>query len=144
MTSWQEIPQPVQDDLDALVSSALDTAQGLLDRNGELFPFGVTVDPRGDVAVVHGDPGPGEQPLSQDVLDLLHDGARHERDGLRAMAFVADVRLADSNAIRVELEHREHDEALVVLAPYRLTGLLRKRARFGDLGFLGGTRRVWP
>jgi len=48
MTSWRATTtQPVQDDLDALVTLAVDHAQHLLKKNGEFFPFGVAMSDEG-------------------------------------------------------------------------------------------------
>lgn len=69
MASWRDTtPQPVQDDLDAVVSTALDAALSMLSKGGEFFPFGVTVDGDGGVALAATDPGLGEHPDSNSVL----------------------------------------------------------------------------
>ncbi|WP_116452639.1 hypothetical protein [Blastococcus litoris] len=144
MIDWRDsTPQPVQDDLDGLVGPALDTAEQLLNENGEFFPFSLTLTADGGLGFVHGDPGHGERPPSQAVLEVLYDGAGAERDSLRAVAFVADVRYEGSDAVRVELEHRDGGPALAVLAPYSLQGLIRKRARFAALRLAEGTPRTW-
>ena len=69
------------------------------------------------------DPGTGERPASSDVLGLLVDGMRENREGLRAVAVCSDVRGSDNDAIRVELEHAEGPMA--VYLPY-------KKKRFGN------------
>jgi hypothetical protein len=46
----------VQDDLDGVVSAALDAAQHLLAKNGEFFPFGITVSDSGDIGLTATDP----------------------------------------------------------------------------------------
>ena len=144
-TAWRDAtPQAVQDDLDSLVGPAMEAAQELLGKHGEFFPFCLALDQGGQLGFVHADPGHGERPPSQAVLDVLYEGAIDQKVALRAVAFIADVRLAGSDAVRVELEHRDGGPGLAVLAPYRLAGLLRKRARFGDLELADGTRRVWP
>ncbi len=40
-------------DLDALLSSLLPSAQRMLDEHGEFYPFGVTMQEEGAVAIVH-------------------------------------------------------------------------------------------
>jgi hypothetical protein len=144
VSAWRDTTsQAVQDDLDSLVTPAIDAAAQLLNKNGEFFPFCLTVGLDGELGFDHADPGLGEQPPSQAVLDFLYEGAAAQQDTLRALAFVADVRLEGSDAVRVELEHRDGGPGLAVLAPYALRGLVRKRARFGDLQLAKGTRHIW-
>ncbi|MCF6743294.1 hypothetical protein E9529_03200 [Blastococcus sp. KM273128] len=136
-------PQPVQGDRDSLVGPAVDTAEQLLDEHGEFFPCSSTLTADGEIGFAHGDPGLGERPPSQAVPELLHAGAVAERDPIRAVAFVADVRHEGSDAVRVELEHRDGGPALAVPAPHSLRGIIRKRARFADLHLAEGTPRTW-
>jgi hypothetical protein len=144
VTSWRDsTPQAVQDDLDSLVGSAMDAAEQLLNKNGEFFPFCLTVGMDGEPGFVHGDPGLGEQPPSQAVLEVLYDGAVSQRDALRAVAFVADVRFEGLDAVRAEVEHRDGGPGLAVVAPYSFAGFIRKRTRFGDLHLAEGKRRTW-
>src|SRR5271169_3394046 len=96
-------------------------AEQSLAAHGEFFPYGAVVTVDGATRVIAGDPGQGEQPDSNAVLALLYRGARPDASGLRAVAFVADVRVPGSDAMRVELEHAE-GHALVVLMPYSLIG----------------------
>jgi hypothetical protein len=142
MVSWRDsASQQVQDDLDGLVNAALPLATQRLDEHGEFFPFGVALNDAGEARVVAGDPGQGERPPSAAVLATIVEGLRGERDAMRAVALVADVRLADGDAVRVELEHRE-GQAIAVLLPY-------KKKRFGrgiEYGGLTaglGTAQIW-
>lgn len=142
MTSWRDsVPEAVQEDLDGLFNVALEAAAEFLIKDGEFFPFGFSVDDDG-VAMFGADPGLGEHPPSTDVLRLLGEGARTERERLRAVAFAIDVSLPDGgDAVRVELEHRE-GAVLEILVPYR-------RRRFGGKLTLGemsvseGHAQVW-
>jgi hypothetical protein len=144
MTAWRDsTPQGVQDDLDSLVGPSLEAAEELLNKNGEFFPFCLTLGVDGELGFVHGDPGLGERPPSQAVLEILYEGAAGRRDELRAVAFVADIRFEGSDAVRVELEHRDGAPGLAVLAPYSLKGFIRKRALFDELQLAEGTRRTW-
>jgi hypothetical protein len=90
------------------------------------------------------DPGAGERPKSQLVLDALYAGARSGAANLRAVAVVADVRLArGGDAVRVELEHKE-GTVLVVLLPYSRTRRgLKKTITFGQMTVSAGHQRVW-
>ncbi len=90
--SWRdETAQEVQDDLDGLVGAAIEAAEHFLAKNGEFFPFGVTVDDNDELAVAAADPGLGERPASAAVLDSLYESVRGAAGRLRAAAFVADV-----------------------------------------------------
>lgn len=141
--SWRDdTPEPVQDDLDLLANQALSAAQHLLEKNGEFYPFAFTLTADGAPQMAGADPGEGERPASQSVLDLLYDGAVAQRDGLRAAAFVAPVETSDGDAVRVEAEHRDGGPALTLLMPYRRKKL-RKAVEFGQLTAAEGVRRVW-
>jgi hypothetical protein len=133
----------VQDDLDRVVTAALDTAQHLLARNGEFFPFGITVSESGDVGMTAGDPGLGEQPASLAVLDTLYVGAASNRGSYRAVGFVAHVKADGSDAVRVEAEHRDGGPPLAILMPYVRKGLVNKAVNYGQMKAGAGERRIW-
>jgi hypothetical protein len=143
--SWRdETPQAVQDDLDLLARDALSAATDLLGRQrGELYPFGMRLPVDGERELLAADPGQGEHPASQAVLELLYESLRAMRDGSRAVAFVAAVESPDGDAVRVELEHRDGGPALVLLLPYR-TRRLRRAVETGELEAAPGERRIWP
>ncbi len=86
------------------------------------------------------DPGLGDHPASDEVLALLYDGARTNASKARAAAIVADVRANGSDAVRVELEHRE-GVALVVLLPYKRSRF--KKLSFGQMSVAQGQSRIW-
>jgi hypothetical protein len=144
MPSWRETtPQPVQDDLDGVITAALHAAQDLLTKNGEFFPFGITVAESGEVGLAAADAGLGEQPASLAVLDGLYAGAADRRDTHRAVGFVADVKANGSDAVRVEAEHRDGGPALVVVMPYQRKGLMKKVVTYGQMSVGQGERRIW-
>ena len=78
MTSWRDTTaQPVQEDLDALVTLAVDHAHHLLKKNGEFFPFGVAMSDEGEDYFFSADPGLGctyslRLRISQTTLLLIH------------------------------------------------------------------------
>lgn len=140
--SWRDAAsQTAQDDLDGLLNVALPFAQQMLDQHGEFFPFAASVDNSGEVALEAGDPGQGERPASADVLATLVEGLQARQDDLRAVALCADVRLTDSDGVRVEVEHRE-GVAIAVVLPY-------KKKRFGrgieyrPMQAAAGRSQVW-
>src|SRR5690606_29817717 len=95
----------------------------------------------GEARMVAADPGEGERPASLDVLRALAQGLRTQRDGLRAVALVSDVRLSETDAVRVELEHRE-GQALAVFLPYNKKRL-RRGVEYSDLTAGPGEPQVW-
>src|SRR5262245_31089953 len=116
--SWRETAsQEAQDDLDGLVNATLPFAQQMLARHGEFFPFAAAVTADGTVELLGADPGADARPAGTDVLDQLIGGLRGRAGNLRAAALVADVRAGESDAVRVELEHRD-GHAICVLLPY--------------------------
>lgn len=141
MTSWRDsASQQAQGDLDGLLNMTLPFAQQMLAKHGEFYPFGATVTTGGEARLIAGELG-REHPASSDVLSLLVERLCQDRGGLRAVAICSNVRLPDSDAVRVDLEHRD-GHAMAVLMPY-------KEKRFGrgieydDLR--GGTadKQVW-
>ena len=142
MTSWRDTTsQAAQDDLDGLLNVVLPFAEQTIAKYGELFPFGASVNAEGQVAMLAGDPGLGEHPPSNEVLDTLYQGARSDASSLRAAAFVADVRANGGDAIRVELEHRE-GVAAVLLIPYARARFTRK-VTMGQMSGGPGERRIF-
>src|SRR5690606_15881641 len=111
----------------------------LLERHGEFYPYGVALEASGEAKMLAGDPGLGDQPPPMEVLQAVVGGLQLQRDGLRATAVVADVRLPDSDAVRVELEHRD-GHAITVFLPYR-TG--QEGLEVGELVAVEGAARVW-
>lgn len=142
MTWREETPQALQDDLDLLAEQALDAAQHLLEKNGEFYPFAVELSDDGTPQMAGADPGEGERPSSQAVLDLLYEGAVSHRDGMRAAAFATPVETPDGDAVRVEIEHRDGGPAIALLLPYRRKKL-RKAIEFGQARAAAGQRRIW-
>src|SRR4051794_19503471 len=67
--SWRdETPPQVQEDLDRLVDEALRAAQHFLEKNGEFYPFALSLDDDGTGQLSGADPGEGEHPPSESVL----------------------------------------------------------------------------
>jgi hypothetical protein len=143
--TWRDTTPPqVQDDLDALATAALDAAEGLLAKRGEFFPFAVTVRDDGEIGLAAADPALGERPASSAVLEALYAGISGDRQAYRAAGFVADVRLAGGDAVRVDVEHRDGGPPLTLVTPYRCSGLLRKTVTYGQMEASDGVRRIWP
>jgi hypothetical protein len=142
MTSWRDTASPqAQADLGKLLSTVVPLAEQYLARHGEFFSFGAGVSADGQVALLGGDPGLGERPESQAVLDLLYEAARDPAPGYRAVAFAADVRADEADAIRIELEHRE-GTVLAILIPYERNAR-HETIIFGRMRASAEQARIW-
>lgn len=142
VTSWRDsASQQVQDDLDGLLNEVLPFAQQFLAEYGEFYPYGAAVTSDGETIIVGGDPDQGDHPSTDDVLQAVVSGLRENRDNLRAVAMVSDFRLADTDGVRVELEHREGQSMAVVL-PYRRRRFPRG-VEYGEMQADQGDRKIW-
>ncbi|WP_155993026.1 hypothetical protein [Nocardioides sp. URHA0020] len=142
MTSWRDTASPsVQQDLDGLLNLVLPLAQELLGKNGRFYPFGALVSTAGEVSLTASEVGLGEHPQPDRVLAGVYDGARATSGENRAAAFVSDVLVEGSDAVQVELEHRD-GIALVVLVPYK-PATLKRVPTFRDMSVAPGEPRVW-
>lgn len=119
MASWRDVAsQQAQVDLDTLLGAALELAQRQKDKRGELYPFSLVMENSGERRVVT--PQTVYAPTdSARVLTSLLATLTMQKDTLRAIAVVADIRLPKNagEGIRVTLEHSEHIAINVVL-PY--------------------------
>ncbi len=115
--SWRDTtPEPVQDDVDNLLDSALTLAGEHLRDRGEFFPFGLAVDRKGGVRVIDID-----APDAQQAKPMIFTALSRMRGDLRAAAVVTDVALPEtaSSGIEIHLEHA-HGIAIGVIEPYSL------------------------
>ncbi|MDJ0663973.1 MAG: hypothetical protein QNJ75_05390 [Acidimicrobiia bacterium] len=142
MSSWRDnVSQQAQDDLDELLNASLPFAQKMLGKHGEFFPYAFVIGTDGEIRMVAGDPNLGEQPPSAAILASITEGLRSERDTIRAAALVSDVRLVDTDAIRVETEHVE-GQAIEALLPYK-TSRLRRTVKYGSLMASQSDPQIW-
>jgi hypothetical protein len=143
VSSWRDSASPrAQSDLDDLVKAVLPLAEQTLGKHGELLPYAATVDTEGNEALVSADPSADrELPSSHDVLALLYEAAKNSAEALRAVAFVAAVRVADSDAIRVELEHAD-GIAMAIVIPY-VRDAANETIAIGQSRATAGFARVW-
>ncbi len=80
MASWRDTTsETAQNDLDALLNAVLPFAEQSIGRYGEFFPFGATVGVDGQIAMAAAGAELSERAPSQQVLDVLYDGARQRR-----------------------------------------------------------------
>lgn len=142
MTSWRDTASAsAQEDLDGLLNLVLPLAQELLGKNGQFYPFAASVSAGGEAAVTATDPDLGDHPHPEQVLAGVYDAARATAAENRAAAFVTDVLVNGSDAVQVELEHRD-GIALVVVVPYT-PGTYKRFPKFGRLSVSQGESKVW-
>jgi hypothetical protein len=120
-------------------------ARQFLAKNGEFYPYGVSMANDGTTRMVAAYEG-SEHPASTDLLAMLYDGLRRQGGDVRGAAVVSDVRIKnpDGDAVRVEVEHRE-GVAIAALLPYRVqTKLAGREVAYGELRAIPAERRIWP
>ncbi len=143
VTSWRDgASQEAQDDLDGLVAATLPLAQKMLAEHGEFYPFAAQVTEAGEIGMVAAAVDDASRPPSSDVIEGLYEGLARLASESRAVAVASDVRIAsNSDAIRVEVEHRD-GIAIAVLLPYT-TKRFGRGHEFGALAAGTAERRIW-
>jgi len=142
MPSWRDAAsRQCQDDLDGLLNTTLPFAQQMLEKSGEFYPFGAAMSTTGEASLLAAHSSLDDHPASNEVLASLLDGVRQYQEKYRAVAFCSDVRLPDSDAVRVELEHLE-GPAMAVLLPYKKKRLGRG-VEYGELRGGIADKQVW-
>ncbi len=142
VSSWRDEASPqAQEDLDGLLNSALPFAQQMLKEQGGFFPYAVALNESGRQEMIGADPGQGDRPASQDVRAMLIESLRGLRASLRASAVVSDVRSSDTDAVRVELEHRD-GHATAVFLPYTKQRL-RRGVEYGEVVAGLASPQIW-
>lgn len=142
MTSWRKTASAsAQEDLDGLLNLVLPLAQELLGKNGRFYPFGASVSTDGEASLTAADPALGDHPQPDRVLAGVYDGARAAAAETRAAAVVSDVLIEGSDAVQVDLEHRD-GIALVVFVPYQ-PATFKRVPTFREMSVVPGEPRVW-
>jgi hypothetical protein len=137
-----KVTEMAHTDMDALLDEGLRTAIYFLEKNGEFFPFGVTMSPDGKVNHAQGYTG-DEQPPSQQVIDHLLAGMKQgaAKGDYRATALVCDTRVSTpggpvQDAVSVTIEHHS-EEPVTCYLPYTSN---KGKFDFGEL-FAGWAER---
>jgi hypothetical protein len=109
----------------------------MLERQGAFYPYAVKLTEAGDTEMVTVPAG------SEDALQTLVGGLAAQRASLRVGAVVAAMHLEsiDSDAVRVDIEHRE-GVALTLVLPYTRKKL-RKKIEWGDTQSMLVEPRIW-
>jgi hypothetical protein len=140
----QDRRPPDRRQLDDVLDALLPFAHQLLDKHGEFFPFGAAMGRDGKVSMVAGDTGT-EHPPSDEVMELIREAMRRDRDKYVAVGLCYDVRVRTSadapltDAICVSLEH-EGGMAVDVVEPYAKRG---GKIEYGSLAAQQGRRLVF-
>ena len=138
---WRDdVPEPVQDDLDRLLAVILRMGREKLEQDGALDPFCICLDPNDHVNVAHKSDGVAND---DDLIKALFDVMRLEREEYRAFAIIQNTVDDRFRCLNVWLEHRD-GPALMCVQPY-------KKPRFGggykfidgDITSVIETHRVW-
>jgi hypothetical protein len=119
-----------------LMNALLPFGRQMLERYGEFIPYGGAMKSDGEIVSIAGYDG-DEQPLSQDIIDLLKDSYRlAARNGeYKATSIFYDVRVIPpgseekTDAIAVALDHKDN-YSVIVLFPYKLDGSI---VQFGEV-----------
>ena len=125
----------------------IEVSQDLLDRHGEFYPHGASVNTSGEVALAGAHVGE-ELPASTELIELLYEGFLQQAraDEIRAAAIAADVHVTPPgsdeprDAIRISIEHAEADPVEVFL-PY--TNRRLRGVEYGELFAAAGEPRVF-
>lgn len=114
-----------RDDMKDVVGNSLACAQDFLLKNGEFFPFGVSVKMDGQVSLNASYDG-NEQPLSKDVIALISEGYIQDiaKGSLRAVGICFGIKLNEpkegkQDAIQVLYEDKD-GRSSNVFVPYEL------------------------
>jgi len=116
-------------------------ARQQLEKHKEFYPYAVSVDAAGEHRMVAADLKV-DFPRSADLIAALVDSLATQRNSLRGVAIVADVKVSGNDAIRVTLEHVE-GVALSVFVPYRHRRFGRE-PEYRDLQATDATPVIWP
>jgi hypothetical protein len=139
MSSWRdEASEQAQNDLDELFDASLQLALRHLAKASEVYPFAMRVATGGKQGLVAVDLG-DDKPRSADLVAALMEALAHDAAANRARAVVSDVRLSNgSDAIHVELEHRD-GIAIAVVLPYSRAG--GESPSYGEIGAVAAQQR---
>jgi hypothetical protein len=138
-SSWRDsASRQCQDDLDGLLNLALSFAKQMLQERADLYPFGAAMSKGGEARLLGGDPS---RDATTARLPVLLDALRHDRGDFRAVAICSHVRLPDSDAVRVRLEHQE-GQTVHFVVPYN-SNRLRQSVEYGEPRRGTPFRQVW-
>ncbi|RBY96530.1 hypothetical protein DQ237_07800 [Blastococcus sp. TF02-8] len=134
----------VRQDVTRLRSAALDAAVTSLERRGGFFPLGLSVDSAGRLEYhLTGSAAARLSPMA--AIEVVERSLLATRDELRAVALVMDITWLGSDAVRVDLEHRDCEGQLRIRTPYSLgRRLFGRTVTLGESDESHAEPRIWP
>ncbi|MEA2825873.1 MAG: hypothetical protein QOG43_312, partial [Actinomycetota bacterium] len=122
MSNWGDgLSEKAKTEMDQILSVAIAFAEKMLEGQGAFYPFAVKLTDAGETEMVTAPAG------AEDPLAALTENLAGQRFELRAAAVAAAMHLQslESDAVRVDLEHRD-GAALTLIRPYTRTKLRKK------------------
>jgi hypothetical protein len=149
------VAEPIRDQANALLNTAMTYAREMLKKEGEFAPFAATLDTRGrlDVAPCPEELAGAEASGQVEFVraELLRRAAAGELEAAAVAVNVEARRQVEGgfqDAVRVEIEHQD-GYCAVILVPYRLSGghlggLVPRKIEFSKSMSQPGARWLWP
>lgn len=139
-------------DVEELMNALIPFGQQMLQKNGELYPYGGAMTPTGEIAFVAGYDG-NNRPQSQELIDLLKNGFREAavQNKYKATAICFDARVVPpgmtqkTDALAIALDHKDNYSILVFI-PYTLKRsklLKRSTVDFGELFYISSANHIF-
>jgi hypothetical protein len=138
MSNWGDgLSEKAKTEMDQILSVAIAFAEKMLEGQGAFYPFAVKLTDEGETEMVTAPAG------AEDPLTALTENLTAQRFELRAAAVAAAMHLQslESDAVRVDLEHRD-GAALTLIRPYSRKKL-RKKIDWGDMQSMVVDPRIW-
>ena len=138
MSNWgDDLSERAKTEMDQILSVAIAFAEKMLEEQGAFYPFAVKLTEAGETEMVTAPAG------ADDPLAALTEKLAAQRFELRAGAVAAALHLEslDSDAVRVDLEHRE-GAALTLIRPYTRKKL-RKKIDWGEMQSMVVDPKIW-
>ena len=139
MSNWgDDLSERAKTEMDQILSVAIAFAEKMLEEQGAFYPFAVKLTDAGETEMVTAPAG------ADDALAALTDEAG--RPALRACGRgrwrpALHLDSLDSDAVRVDLEHRE-GAALTLIRPYTRKKL-RKKIEWGEMQSMVVDPKIW-
>jgi hypothetical protein len=123
--------------LNQLFTFSMDFAKGMLEENGDFYPFGATVSEEGKLAADAGHEGGGDEPEAHDVYRVIFERFSTGRPSEAvAAALVANVTIPDEfdppakDGVRVHIESNGY--ARFIYVPYEVVSADTREVKLHD------------
>ncbi len=139
MTNWGEgLSEVAKTEMDSVLTVAVTFAEKMLEGQGAFYPYAVKLTEAGQTEMVTAPAG------ADDALAALVAALAAQRFELRAGAVVAAVHFEsiDSDAVRVDLEHRD-GAALTLVRPYSRKKVRKKKIEWGEMQSMVVDPKIW-